>query len=165
LPVAAALALPLLLLRWGTGNTLLVMMLAAGAALVPLALAGQLWVAAVAYMAILAAVACLGTSRDLFGQELVVPRWRTSSQGVAVIGLSLGWAAAGVIGGVVIDAAGFAALFLAGALAAWLAAGLLYGYLRRSRRQQAAAGVRAAVLPAVAATTVPDEGSALLRKP
>ncbi len=132
LPIAAALALPLLLTRWGTGNTLLVMMLASGACLVPLALTGQLWVAAGAYMAVMAAIACLGTSRDLFGQELVIPRWRTSSQGVAMIGMSLGWAAAGVIGGVLIDAAGFSALFLAGALAAFLAAGLLFGYLRRA---------------------------------
>ncbi len=141
LPIAAALALPLLLTRWGTGNTLLVMMLASGVFLIPLALTGQLWIAAGAYMAIMAAIACLGTSRDLFGQELVIPRWRTSSQGVAMIGMSLGWAAAGVIGGVLIEAAGFSTLFLAGALAAFLAAGLLFGYLRRARKHHAAAAL------------------------
>jgi MFS family permease len=161
LPIAAALALPLLLTRWGTGNTLLVMMLASGVCLVPLALTGQLWVAAGAYMAIMAAIACLGTSRDLFGQELVIPRWRTSSQGVAMIGMSLGWAAAGVIGGVLIDAAGFSTLFLAGALAAFLAVGLLFGYLRRSRRQHAAA----AALPEAETAIVPAESIIMLPEP
>ena len=164
LPIAAALALPLLLTRWGTGNTLLVMMLAAGAFLVPLALTGQLWVAAGAYMAVMAAVACLGTSRDLFGQELVIPRWRTSSQAVAMIGMSLGWAAAGVIGGVLIDAAGFSALFLAGALAAFLAGALLFGYLRRSRRAQARAAA-AAALPDVDPAIAPPEGIFMLPEP
>ncbi|MFN8466026.1 MAG: MFS transporter [Caldilineaceae bacterium] len=161
LPIAAALALPLLLTRWGTGNTLLVMMLASGVCLVPLAMTGQLWVAASAYMAIMAAIACLGTSRDLFGQELVIPRWRTSSQGVAMIGMSLGWAAAGVIGGVLIDAAGFSVLFLAGALAAFLAAGLLFGYLRRTRRQH----VAAAALPEAETAIVPAEGIVMLPEP
>lgn len=154
LPIAAALALPLLLTRWGTGNTLLVMMVTSGVCLIPLALTGQLWVAAGAYMAVMAAIACLGTSRDLFGQELVTPRWRTSSQGVAMIGMSLGWATAGVIGGLLIGAAGFSTLFLAGALAAFLAAGLLFGYLRRSSRRQAG--------PAAAETALPDADTAMV---
>ena len=117
------------------------MMLASGACLVPLALTGQLWVAAGAYMAVMAAIACLGTSRDLFGQELVIPRWRTSSQGVAMIGMSLGWAAAGVIGGVLIDAAGFSALFLAGALAAF-PGGRLAVRLPAARPQPSSRGSR-----------------------
>jgi MFS family permease len=163
LPIAAALALPLLLTRWGTGNTLLVMMLASGAFLIPLALTGQLWVASGAYMAVMAAIACLGTSRDLFGQELVIPRWRTSSQGVAMIGMSLGWAAAGVIGGVLIEAAGFSTLFLAGALAAFLAAGLLFGYLRRSHTHSAQAA--AAALAEGDTTIVTAESIVMLPEP
>jgi MFS family permease len=164
LPIAAALALPLLLTRWGTGNTLLVMILASGVFLIPLALTGQLWVAAGAYMAVMAAIACLGTSRDLFGQELVIPRWRTSSQGVAMIGMSLGWAAAGVIGGVLIEAAGFSNLFLVGAVAAFLAAGLLFGYLRRARTHSAAT-TAAAALAEVDTAIVTAESVVMLPEP
>ena len=136
LPIAVALALPLLMVRWGTGYTMLAAILASAICLVPIALTLQLWVAAVAYMVAIATFTMIGTTRDLFGQELVIPRWRTSSQGVAMIGMALGWAAAGVVGGALIDAVGFGALFFAGSLASLLAAGLLFGYLRRAARRK-----------------------------
>jgi MFS family permease len=132
LPIAVALALPLLMLRWGTGYTLLGAILMLAACLVPIALAGTLWVAAGAYVAVVATFTAVGTTRDLFGQELVTPRWRTSSQGMAMIGMALGWATAGVVGGALIESVGFGALFLAGAAAAVLAAALLWGHLRRA---------------------------------
>lgn len=157
--------LPLLLTRWGTGNTLLVMSLASGAFLIPLAVTGQLWVAAGAYMAVMAAIACLGTSRDPFGQELVIPRWRTSSQGVAMIGMSLGWAAAGVIGGVLIEAAGFSTLFFAGAVAAFLAAGLLLGYLRRAGTRSAGEEATAPALAEAEPAIVMAESTIMLPEP
>jgi MFS family permease len=138
LPIAVALALPLLMLRWGTGYTLLGAILVLATCLVPIALAGTLWVAAGAYMAVVATFTAVGTTRDLYGQELVAPRWRTSSQGVAMIGMALGWATAGVVGGALIESVGFGALFLAGAAAALLAAGLLWGRLRRTPQPAAA---------------------------
>jgi predicted MFS family arabinose efflux permease len=73
----------------------------------------------------------VGTARDLFGQEMVAPRWRTTSQGVAIIGLALGWAIAGIVGGYLIKEIGFGATFLVGVVSALFAAGMLVGFLRR----------------------------------
>jgi MFS family permease len=154
LPIAAALALPLLMVRWGTGHTLLLGILESAACLVPIALTAQLWVAAVAYMLAIATFTMIGTTRDLFGQELVIPRWRTSSQGVAIMGMALGWAAAGVVGGALIETAGFSAVYLAGALASVLAATLLFGYLRRARQRQVVSEEATMVTTATDTTTV-----------
>jgi hypothetical protein len=148
LPIVVALALPLLLVRWGTGYTLLGGMVALGACLFPLALGAQ-WgqqdsgmgagrIVAVGlvigvYLAVTAATTVLGTARDMFGQEIVLPRWRTSSQGAAMLGLAFGLSVAGVGGGVLIAAWGFGALYLAGALAVLAAAGLLLGFLIRHK--------------------------------
>ena len=158
LPIGVALALPLLLARWGTGYTLLRGMVALAACLCPFALGAQLgtqadvWVGwavgliSAAYLALAATLTVLGTARDMFGQEIVVARWRTSSQGVAMLGLAFGLSAAGVVGGMLIEAFGFGALYLTGALAALAAAGLLLGYLQRAARRRAgqAFGIRSA---------------------
>lgn len=132
LPVGAALAVPFLVARWGTGYALAAGLLGAGMFLVPLALFPVLSVAAAAYMGFIALIAMSGTTRDMFGQEIVIARWRTSSQGAAIIGLALGWALGGIGGGALIKTSGFGALYFAGAVAMLLAAGLLAGYLRRA---------------------------------
>jgi predicted MFS family arabinose efflux permease len=84
-------------------------------------------------MGVIAMITMTVTTRDLFGQEIVMPRWRTTIQGAVIIGLALGWATAGVVGGYVIEAIGFGALFLASAVSAMLSAVLLVGFLRRRR--------------------------------
>ena len=149
LPIGVALALPLLLARWGTGYTLLRAMVALAACLFPFALAAQMgtqaagWIGwavgliVATYLALAATTTVLGTARDMFGQEIVIARWRTSSQGVAMLGLAFGLSAAGVLGGVLIETFGFGALYLTGALAALTAAGLLLGYLQRAARRRA----------------------------
>jgi predicted MFS family arabinose efflux permease len=76
-------------------------------------------------------------ARNLFGQELVIPHWRTSSQGAAMLGLAFGLAAAGTVGGQIIQAWGFNFLFLAGAVATLLSAACLFGYLQHTSRLQA----------------------------
>lgn len=70
--------------------------------------------------------------------SLTDARWRTSSQSISVVGGALGWAIAGVGGGALIQASGFAALYFACALCTLLAAGLLYAYLRLNSKQPAA---------------------------
>lgn len=136
LPIMAALSLPYFLGKWGTGYTLVGALLGIGAFLLPLAAISQLWVAALAYMGIIAMTTFTGATRDLFGQELVIPRWRTTIQSVIIIGLALGWAAIGVLGGWLIDAVGFGALYLTGAFCVFLSAALLIGFIR-SRRTSA----------------------------
>lgn len=130
LPIGAALASPILVARWGTGNALVVGLLGMGIFLVPLAAIPLVWVAGIAYMGIIAMIALSSPVRDLFGQEIVSAPWRTTSQSAATIGLALGWATAGIAGGALIKASGFGALYFAGALAALLGVGLLVGYLR-----------------------------------
>jgi hypothetical protein len=132
LPIGAALTVPLLVARWGAGHTLAASLLGASIFLVPLAATPLVWVAAVAYVGVIALITVGSTARDMFGQEIVLPRWRTTSQGAAIIGLALGWSLAGIGGGALIKASGFGALYFAGAVAALLAAGLLVGYLRRA---------------------------------
>lgn len=156
LPIGAALAVPFLVARWGTGYALVGGMVATGICLVPLAAIPVVWVAAAAYMGVIAVVTVSGTSRDMFGQELVLPRWRTSSQGAAVIGLALGWSLAGIGGGALIKASGFGALYVAGALSALLAAGLLVGYLRRSGARVAAVAEPAPLLSDQPASVITD---------
>ena len=136
LPILAALALPLALTHWGAGYTLGAGLLVMGACLAPLATTPQLWLAAAAYMGAMASFTIVGAGRDLFGQEMVIPRWRTSSQAVAIFGLAMGNAVAAVLGGLLILAVGFGALYLFGMSAAFVAAGLLFLYLYvRGRRR------------------------------
>ena len=130
LPIAAALTLPLILARWGTGRTYAAANGGMALCLAALALATSLWPAAAAYIAIIALLTLGGASRDMLGQELVPPHWRTTSQGVAMIGMALGGAAAAVAGGLLVDRIGFGALFLAGVASSTIAAALLIAYPR-----------------------------------
>jgi predicted MFS family arabinose efflux permease len=133
LPVVTALSAPLLIARFGTGYALVAAILAISLCLLPLAAGPSLGIAALAFMGVIAVITVANTTRDLFGQEMVLPRWRTASQGVAIVGLALGWAMAGVVGGYLIETVGFGAVFLAGAVSALFSAGLLAGFLRRQR--------------------------------
>lgn len=130
LPIGVALTLPLILKKLGTGYTLVAAVLGVGLFLLPLATGAPLWIAAAAYMGIIAMTTLTGASRDLLGQELVIARWRTTIQSVVIIGLALGWAAIGVAGGWLIEAVGFGAMFLAGILCALIAAAMLVAFLR-----------------------------------
>jgi MFS family permease len=150
LPFVVALAVPLLLTRWGAGRTLFagllglvlcLMLFAAGSYFgvrVPGSVGTALGIIGAAYLALAAALAVVRASRNLFGQELVAPRWRTSSQGAGALGLAFGVAVAGTAGGAIVTAVGFSAMFAAGALVTLISALCLYGYLQRSARHHAA---------------------------
>jgi MFS family permease len=136
LPIGVALSVPSMMARWGTGYTLVWGIAGIAVCLLLIAATVQVWVAAVAYMGAIAMFTVATASRDMFGQELVHPRWRTSSQAMAMLGLALGWSTAGVIGGALIETSGFSALYLASTLAALLAMVLLVGYLRAADNRQ-----------------------------
>jgi MFS family permease len=89
-------------------------------------------------MGVIAMSTLMGTGRDLLGQQLVALRWRTTIQSVVIIGLALGWAAIGVVGGWLIETVGFSAMFLAGSVGALLSAALLFTFLRAQHDSQAA---------------------------
>jgi len=130
LPIGAALAVPLLVNRLGTGYGLMAGMAGVAIFLTLLAAATLVWVVMVMYMAAVAMQTVTNTTRGIFGQEIVSAHWRTSSQSIAVIGSALGWAFAGIGGGAVIQIGGFSMLYFVCALCALLAVGLLFGYLR-----------------------------------
>jgi MFS family permease len=148
LPIVVGLAVPLLLTRWGSGYTLLSGALALGACLVPFALGGAqvsngappsaavLWTIGIAYLAAVATFSVIRAGRNMFGQELVLTRWRTSSQGAAMLGLACGLSAAGIVGGRMINAYGFGVLYAFGALATLLGACLLFSYLHQLARRR-----------------------------
>jgi MFS family permease len=136
LPILAALSLPFFVAKWGTGNTLAMATAALALCLLPLAASLPVWGAAVAYTGAIGVMTLTGATRDLLGQELVTPRWRTTIQSAIIIGLALGWATIGVVGGWLIDAIGFGAMFFAGAISVAAAAGTLMLFLRRTHRAQ-----------------------------
>ena len=138
LPIAVALTLPLILKKLGTGYTLVTAILGVSLCLLPLAGGAALWFAAASYMGIIAMTTLTGASRDLLGQELVTPRWRTTIQSVVIIGLALGWAAIGFVGGWLIEAVGFGAMWLTGVVCALIAAGMLVTFLRAVLRARSA---------------------------
>jgi MFS family permease len=133
LPIGVALTLPLILKKLGTGYTLVTAVLGVSVFLLPLAAGAALWAASAAYMGVIAMTTLTGASRDLLGQELVAPRWRTTIQSAVIIGLALGWAAIGFVGGWLIDTVGFGAMFLAGVICALISAGMLVAFLRARR--------------------------------
>ena len=133
LPIAVALSLPHILKKLGTGYTLDTAILGVSLFLMPLAAGAALWFAAASYMGVIAMTTLTGASRDLLGQELVTPRWRTTIQSVVIIGLALGWATIGFVGGWLIEAVGFGAMWLTGVTGTLIAAGMLVAFLRMRR--------------------------------
>jgi hypothetical protein len=95
------------------------------------------------YLAASATFSVIRASRNLFSQEMVIPRWRANSQGATTLGLALGLSAIAIAGGMLIEALGFSALFVVGTITGLAAAGLLFLYLymaSRRRAEQALAG-------------------------
>lgn len=147
IPILVALAVPLLFIRWGAGYTLLFAILVLAGCLLPSVLGSYaaaqdpasggllVWLFSAIYLIASSIFVVIRASRNLFGQELVLPQWRTASAGSAMLGLAFGLSAASAVGGVVIKSFGYSVLFLLGTLVALLAAGLLYLFLRRSVRE------------------------------
>lgn len=138
LPIGAALAVPILANRLGIGYAVLASLAATALFLAGLAATALVWVVIPMYIFVAATQTIANTTRGIFGQELFDARWRTTSQSISVVGGALGWALAGIGGGALIQASGFAALYFACALCTLLAAGLLYAYLRWSSGKRAA---------------------------
>jgi MFS family permease len=136
LPAAAALTAPVLMNWLGPGRTFSLTSLAAGLFMLPLALVPHWAAAAFSFVGIIGANATSIPARNVFSQICVGPQWRTSAAAAATIGLGLGWATMAALGGVIIEAWGFAALFLLGSLLALTSALLLHAYLRRQRARQ-----------------------------
>jgi len=118
--VAGALLTVNLLARWGAARTLAFGSVGTAVALLPLAGIPLLGMAALGFMGVMTMAAVHWPARSVFSQELVGPRWRTTTAAILTIGTALGWAITAAAGGFVIGAVGFGGLF---ALSTGLAAG------------------------------------------
>jgi predicted MFS family arabinose efflux permease len=140
LALLPALVAPQLLGRWGAARILTASIVGIGVTLAPLALFADWLPATVGYMGLMLVLAVNGPARNIFSQEMVAPRWRTSTSAIATIGLALGWSGAAAVGGYLSAQAGYRSLFLVGALLAFAAVARLlgYGYVRSKHIQLSA---------------------------
>ena len=134
-PITFSFLTPWMLGRWRSTGTLMVSTLAS--VLFILMIAGvPNWVSAsLAFTGLSGVGAVIVTSRGMFSQEIVTPRWRTTISSISVIGLALGWAISSWLSGELAGAIGFQNVFLVGAVFALLSAVTLFGYLRFSQRK------------------------------
>lgn len=134
LPVAASMLTPYLLDKWGTERTLMIAGFSLCLTLVVMGMFPHWLVAAICFSATVSLASISLTSRNLFSQELVEQRWRTTTSAILTIGLASAWAAMSAIGGPVVERIGFRGFFFVNAGLAFLSAMTLLGYMRRQRR-------------------------------
>jgi len=132
LPVFIVLITPQLLGRWGTSLTLFVTTAGAGLAMLPLATLAHWVPASLGFLGVMSMLAVNGPARNIFSQEIVLPRWRTTTSAIGTIGLALGWASMAAVGGYLIVHVGFGGLFFVGAVLAFASAILWATFARRA---------------------------------
>ena len=130
LPFFLSPLLPFALKRWGSGLTMSAGYLLISACAILIAFIPSPWVAAAGFILFNLAASFNGTSRNLFGQESVQPRWRTSVTAVFTIAMAAGGSIVGFGAGRLIEFAGFRGIFLSSAVLALLGV-LLYGIRQR----------------------------------
>jgi predicted MFS family arabinose efflux permease len=130
LPVFVSLIVPSLFARWSIPRVLAATSLGAGLVSLPLALFHHWLPATFGFVGLLSMLAINAPARNIFSQEIVPPRWRTTTSAIATVGIGLGWASTALAGGYLIPRVGFSGLFWIGAILAFTAAVLLWGYIR-----------------------------------
>jgi MFS family permease len=151
LPFFLSPLLPFALKRWGSGLTMSVGYLFISACAVLIALIPSVGVAAVGFILFNMAASFNGTARNLFGQESVLPRWRTSVTAVFTIAMAAGGSIVGFGAGRLIELAGFRGIFLSSAILALLGVLLYSGRQRLGRKQP----------PPIQPEVISDDGSSL----
>lgn len=139
LPVAASLAVPVLVARFGTAGTLTLASLVAASGLVLLGAVPLLAVAGAGYMVAMSMAAVHGATRNVFSQEMVGTSSRTTTAAILTVGMGLGWASSAAVGGLLLEIMDFSGLFYLTAALAVLAAIVTWGYQRVGRVQVAVA--------------------------
>jgi MFS family permease len=135
--VPAALVAPLFVARWGSVRTVLWGGLGIALATLPLALI-PLWPAAgVGLVGSAAFFSVTVAPLRLFNQELVTPPWRATMASAFLLGAGLAFAASSLVGGFLIAALGYQALFLIGVGLSLVAALLFWAYFRQPRGELA----------------------------
>lgn len=131
LSVPAGLLMPLLAVRWGNGRTVVIGALGVSLSLLPLALVPHWIGAGFGFLALTALAAIARSAFIVYGMEAVGPRWRSTLSAMTTMSAAVSWGATALIGGHLIDMAGYPLAFLVGAVAT--AAGALLFWLRFCR--------------------------------
>ena len=135
--VLAALITPRLVSRWGNDRTGFAAMWGSALSLLLIALIPHWAGAGLGLVTGSAALTITMTSMVVYGQELVSPRWRATMSGAVSTASGLGMASAAILGGYVITALGYRALFLAGSGATVIGTVLFGVSLVSARRRPA----------------------------
>jgi predicted MFS family arabinose efflux permease len=147
LPILSSLAAPVVMKRWGTGYTLILTSIVTSLFMLLIAFLANWYAASMGYIGVLLTLSIAAIARNLYSQEIVAPHWRTIMSAAYTLGLALGWASAAGVGGYLIAAFGYRALFLLGALAPTCAALLLWRYLRTGSGAEATPSARLGSAP------------------
>lgn len=139
---ATPLFTPRLVRRSGDAWTLMMSGLAMGISLVPLALIPHWSAAALSRVGNLSLDAMWLPTLQLYQMERVTERWRTLAYGImnAVMGLSFGLVS--LIGGYIVTASGYRAIFAVGVGLSVAGTFIMWGRMRRERAAQAAVAAR-----------------------
>ena len=133
----AALAMPALVGRWGKQRTIVVGTAAMAAATLPLALVPH-WAAAGAGFTVITALLSLTMPAIMvYSQEAVPPGARSLIAGAMNMAAGVGLAPSALSGGILIEAAGYRAQFLAAAALSAVSAVLFAAFFRMARPAQA----------------------------
>jgi MFS family permease len=133
LAILAPLLNPRLAARRSNGWTLIVTTLGVAASLVPLALVRHWAAAGLGRLVCVVASAVWLPALQAFQMERVDPRWRSLAYGAVAMGMGLGFSSTSLVGGYVISARGYRALFTMGIFVTLASAALLWGILRRAK--------------------------------
>jgi len=117
--------LPLMLNRWGAGRVMTAGYMLMAIFILLMARIPIWQVAAAGFILISLLSNFSMTARNIYSQEIVKPRWRTTVNAVVTICLALSIGVAGMVGGRIIPMIGFSGMFTIGAALALLSV-LLY---------------------------------------
>lgn len=136
--IAAALAIPAVLRRAGNANTLALVGVGVAVCMLVIAASATTAAAGAAFVVATSLIGIGGQARQLFAQELVEGRHRTTASSVTNIGVGLGWSTSSAAGGFIATAFGFAGLFGIGAVVSMAGAAVIVGFARLRGRPPAA---------------------------
>jgi MFS family permease len=112
LSVPAALAMPLLARRWGTGHTVLLASIGVACSLLPLALIPHWAAGGLGFIGMSVMASILLSAFSVFHQEVVPVHWRTVASGARSMAMGVSSSAMAYGGGYIIGAVGYRSLFL-----------------------------------------------------
>jgi len=122
---------PSLARRYGDGWTLMVASLVMGVSLLPMALVPHWAIVGLGNLGILTLAAMRMPALQVFQMELVDTRWRALAYGAVSMAMGFSFGSMSLIGGYVVAAAGYRALFLLGTGLSVAGAVLMWAMLRR----------------------------------